>query len=419
MKENKEINEINPKEDILNDTEATDKNSNDSNRVSSEGKIETEKNQENVQQEILKISDTYLKTILERIEILEKEAINNKEIKSKQDEKLSKQEEKLSKQYEKLSKQDEKLSKQEEKISSLERDNKMLKADNKILKADKEKNKEKLLNLENKISNLENRIYDLEALLVRNNINLDVLANRDTLKTFVFLFAVNIDEDNIKLIKEDKNNNKFEIKKKFTELVKNVLKKLKQKLEACDLIRSGFNPDDNISKKDKCINDIKFIECIHYIVCCIDNIVHPPADPQDDNKIKLIGNRSINKLKEGLKLFFKDPEKMNDVKKMINEKENSSIFGGDKDITFENYQKPKNFAYLKNKTYYLKLGENNYEKEFYIQYLFSDLKSDNINNVKMNMKYEEFIEKLNDVIKSFNEKQFTYKADELLSNFKW
>ena len=103
------------------------------------------------------------------------------------------------------------------------------------------------------------------------------------------------------------------------------------------------------------------------------------------------------------------------------EEERNEEFNDQKEeniYTFENYDSPKNTAYLKNNYYYKKLkGKNNYEKEFFIQYLFNpNLKS--FSNTKLAINYESFNNYLENV---FNEFQSLtgLKPLDLIEKLKW
>ena len=110
-------------------------------------------------------------------------------------------------------------------------------------------------------------------------------------------------------------------------------------------------------------------------------------------------------------------QNINDFK----EEERNEEFNDQKEennYTFENYDSPKNTAYLKNNYYYKKLkGKNNYENEFFIQYLFNpNLKS--FSNTKLAINYESFNNYLENV---FNEFQSLtgLKPLDLIEKLKW
>ena len=46
------------------------------------------------------------------------------------------------------------------------------------------------------------RVDALESLIIRNNINVDLLANRDSLKTILLMFSVNLNVTKIEEIKK-------------------------------------------------------------------------------------------------------------------------------------------------------------------------------------------------------------------------
>lgn len=64
----------------------------------------------------------------------------------------------------------------------------------------------------------------------------------------------------------------------------------------------NYSPEET----NKIENNIIFTEYVYLIVCCIDNIVHPPSHVEDNQKEEaiLIGERSITTLLIGLEHFF-------------------------------------------------------------------------------------------------------------------
>ena len=87
-------------------------------------------------------------------------------------------------------------------------------------------------------------------------------------------------------------------------------------------------------------------------------------------------------------------------------------------LSFENYDSPKNDAYLQNNIYFEKLkGKNNYEKIFFIQYLFEpNLLS--FSEAKMGINYEEFNACVNDVILKFKSSHTEIEPFDLIEKLK-
>ena len=170
-------------------------------------------------------------------------------------------------------------------------------------------------NLQNRMNIVEKKIKGLEALVIHNNINMDFISNRDSLKTLLLIVGVNlkvVSEPEIKSICQN-----FVSKVKFTKLILKILDNLSMKLNPKELPwRRGMEKEKNDQvlseeEKKKIIHNIIFFECIHFIVCCIDNIVHPP-DKIDNNEngniySKLMGKRSQDNLEKGLLQFFRNP----------------------------------------------------------------------------------------------------------------
>lgn len=106
------------------------------------------------------------------------------------------------------------------------------------------KNKQKLKeikdnNIELKEDNftIKKNLLELKLLVIRNNINFNLLANRDTLKTILFLFAYEL---NIPVFEELKEKDNLLIyNKKLTKLVLNILYKLNSSKKPV-FLRSGF-----------------------------------------------------------------------------------------------------------------------------------------------------------------------------------
>jgi len=457
----------------------------------------------------------------------------------------------------------EKYNQMEEKYTKINEDNAQLKENYIKINEDNAQLKEKYNQMEEKYTKInednsqlttkmqivEQRLDGLESLIMRNNINIDLLANRDSLKTILLIFSYNLGvtkkEEMIKI-----NNNQF-YKHKFTQILLKVFNKLNKSLNPPVFFRQGFSNTQPANEKDKDTIKKQFIfaECIHFIVCTIDNIIHPQEKEENNNYSKLIGSRSKEKLEKCLIQFFDNPKTTDDLKvmfrkikdnekvdkvkninevnndvlqkkevdksvqekgmdtekkkedeknkaKMINDKkedisieenknindekdkkrkekngnqkvEDKEVFKsennedkqekedklisneikdehynginvvsklenegnineikneekeGEKLINFENYDEPKNIAYLKNKEYYEKLnGKNNYENEFFIQYLFSpDLSS--FSETEMKINYEEFNNYINNELDKFISFNTGINPFDLLKKLKW
>ena len=117
-----------------------------------------------------------------------------------------------------------------------------------------------------------------------------------------------------------------------------ILGHLDKKLNPVIFFRSGFSSHTETlsqEEKEKIKNQLIFVECIHFIVCSIDNIVHPEEEEEEkktDIYSKLIGRRSKKKLQESLIQFFENPKTMEELSSLINNLKNKLIIGqGDKD----------------------------------------------------------------------------------------
>ena len=64
-----------------------------------------------------------------------------------------------------------------------------------------------------KMKKIETRLDALESLVIRNNLNIDLLANRDSLKTILLLFSVNLGVTSIDKIKSISETSEY--KEKF------------------------------------------------------------------------------------------------------------------------------------------------------------------------------------------------------------
>ena len=258
-------------------------------------------------------------------------------------------------------------------ITLMKNDNILLKNDYSQIKKDQDK-------LKSRVEKLEKKFEALESLVIRNNKNVDLLANRDSLKTLLLLFSVNLNVISINEIRKISKNSVT--KTKFHSLVVNILKKLKDSLEPESSLRrkdKDLKEEITLSEEEK--NKIKkkfiFVECIYFIVCSIDNIIHP-KDEEDYSKVK------------------------NEI-----------------ESTFENYYIPKNEAYKRNKEYYRKLkGKNDYKGEFFIQYLFNP-NFENFSDVKMAINYQEFKDYSDKVIEEFNNLKTGVDPLDLIKQLKW
>lgn len=223
-------------------------------------------------------------------------------------------------------------------VASLESDNKDLKEENaeittKITAVESD-NKA----LKTRVFIVEKKMWELESLIIRNNINVDLLANRDSLKTIVLIISFNLGVTKIKDIKTISKNLTYN--KKFTKLLLAVLEQLNillhpaqlpwrkgakdeqsQSLNESEKANTSGEKDKPNLNKEKIIKKIIFVECIHFIVCYIDNIVHPPEesnkniinDTDSDIYSKLINQRTQETLKRGLIQFFENPKTIEEL----------------------------------------------------------------------------------------------------------
>lgn len=155
------------------------------------------------------------------------------------------------------------------------------------------------------IINLKEKMLDQQLIIKRNNIKVVLLTNGDSLKSILLLLSFNLgvtNEDEMKKI-----SNKLICKKKFTALVASVLKRLDELLNQISFLRAGIGKATTLSKemRESYMNKIKFAECIHFIVCSIDNIVHFEKEVNEGFYSKVIGNRGEDVLKKTLIHFLK------------------------------------------------------------------------------------------------------------------
>ena len=114
-------------------------------------------------------------------------------------------------------------------ISDLKSQNKNIQYCNKML------NNENIL-VKKRLKKTEKRLDALESLLIRSNINMDLLADRDSLKTILLMFSVSLNVTKIEEIKKMLKD--YCCTKKFTKLVGDVLGHLDKKLNPVIFIRS-------------------------------------------------------------------------------------------------------------------------------------------------------------------------------------
>ena len=189
---------------------------------------------------------------------------------------------------------------------------KVMEENSKILKNNSLLNK-KNANLEIRMEYIEQRLDDFGSLLIRNNINADLLANRDTLKTVLLIFSYNLGvtkkEEMEKLGETNIYNGKFS----------NLLLKVFQKLdnELNPILRKDVSKNLSENDKKKIIKKFMFAECIHFIVCSLDNIIHPSIKEDNNSYSKLYGNRSKETLEKCIVQFFNNPKTIDELKVMI------------------------------------------------------------------------------------------------------
>lgn len=163
-------------------------------------------------------------------------------------------------------------------------------------------------------------MLDQQLIIKRNNIKVDLLTNGDSLKSILLLLSFNLgvtNEDEMKKI-----SNKLICKKKFTALVASVLKRLDELLNQISFLRAGIGKATTLSKemRESYMNKIKFAECIHFIVCSIDNIVHFEKEVNEGFYSKVIGNRGEDVLKKTLIHFLKILKQQKNLKKISKKK---------------------------------------------------------------------------------------------------
>lgn len=268
--------------------------------------------------------------------------------------------------------------------------------------------------LEEQIKVIYERTAKLELLVMRNNIHMDLLSNRDYIKSIVLLFGINLDDKIRKYIEKDSAGN-YCCKIKYTSLVTEVLKKIKQSFDKFDFKRQGITSSKEESKeKENIIKKIIFIECCHFIVCVIDNMIHPTERINNQEVFsKLYGKKSISTLKDNIKLFFKVSNSIEDLEKIFKVSEK-------KDMTIQTYFNAKELAYLNNKKYYIDLKKKNvYYNSFFIEYLFSPGEN-SIKNIQINISAEEFIKEIENAISDLKLHSLPFQnVEEFIEKLKW
>lgn len=267
--------------------------------------------------------------------------------------------------------------------------------------------------IKQKIENTNAKILKLEALVKRNNINLDLISNRDTLKSILVLFGINIGllSKNI-ILKSDLLGN-YLPDKKFSNLVCELLCKESEILnKKTGFKRQGFDGKENITEKQKIQDNLIFI------ICTIDNIVHSRYKNEIDAKnfiSQLVGNQSISCLFNSLELFFQNPKSIDEL---IQTMSNYQI-NDDDGILLQDYDSAKNKSYMINNEYYQNLHhKNDYKETFFLQYIFSPGEK-SINDTVINIDGKKFISKIKEVINDYDKANGKNASTELISKIKW
>lgn len=274
---------------------------------------------------------------------------------------------------------------------------------------------EKDENRREEIKELKSKLSKVEVLVTRSNINLDLISNRDTIKSLLLLFGISLGYINReKELHKDPLGN-YSYSGSFSNLVCHLLSKESEKLKkSSGFTRPGIEIKENPAKKIA-EDNLKFIEACHFIVCSLDNVVHPKYKDKEDEKqffSQLIGNKSVPNLLTSLKLFFLDPKNIDELKKITEKYENK-----DEEIIIQSYRVAKNEAYKINQKYYEKIKINEYKRDFYLEYIFP-LNEEIFDDSIMTIKYNDFIDKLERVLKEYevNSKE---NASDLISKLIW
>ena len=291
--------------------------------------------------------------------------------------------------------------------------------------------------LNEKIENLSYRVRNLELVIRRSNANLDLIVNRDTIRTILLLFAINEKIITYSEAVEEYNDGEIHSKISYMTLIKRILCHLTGKPDPFGFHRSenyeknfkGFSrgkedytknitvDTGNCNKKLVIDNEkIIFVEFCHFLVLVFDKIVHPgqknadDEEGEDDNE-KLIsqisGNKSLSSLEQGLKLFFEDTREMCDLKQIFDNSEN------DIKLMMETYNSVKKYIYFVNKKCCENLGVNNYIKKFFLEKLFyPSHKENDFSKIKLNITLQKFNERMKQIIDDFKKKKNIGKSPE-------
>ena len=291
--------------------------------------------------------------------------------------------------------------------------------------------------LNEKIENLSYRVRNLELVIRRSNANLDLIVNRDTIRSILLMFAINEKIITYSEAVEEYNDGEIHSKISYMTLIKRILCHLTGKPDPFGFHRSenyeknfggfGRGKEDytknitvdtgNCNKKLVIDNEkIIFVEFCHFLVLVFDKIVHPgqknadDEEGEDDNK-KLIsqisGNKSLSSLEQGLKLFFEDTREICDLKQIFDNSEN------DVKLMMETYNSVKKYIYFVNKKCCENLGVNNYIKKFFLEKLFyPSHKENDFSKIKLNITLQKFNERMKQIIDDFKKKKNIGKCPE-------
>ena len=294
--------------------------------------------------------------------------------------------------------------------------------------------------LNEKIENLSYRVRNLELVIRRSNANLNLIVNRDTIRSILLMFAINEKIITYSEAVEEYNDGEIHSKISYMTLIKRILCHLTGKPDPFGFHRSenyeknfkGFSrgkedytknitiDTGNCNKKLVIDNEkIIFVEFCHFLVLVFDKIVHPgqknadDEEGEDDNK-KLIsqisGNKSLSSLEQGLKLFFEDAREMCDLKQIFDNSEN------DVKLMMETYNSVKKYIYFVNKKCCENLGVNNYIKKFFLEKLFyPSHKENDFSKIKLNITLQKFNERMKQIIDDFKKKKNIGKCPESIT----
>ena len=283
--------------------------------------------------------------------------------------------------------------------------------------------------LNEKIENLSYRVRNLELVIRRSNANLNLIVNRDTIRSILLMFAINEKIITYSEAVEEYNDGEIHSKISYMTLIKRILCHLTGKPDPFGFHRSenyeknfkGFSRgkedytknitiDTGNCNKKLVIDDEKiiFVEFCHFLVLVFDKIVHPgqknadDEEGEDDNK-KLIsqisGNKSLSSLEQGLKLFFEDTREICDLKQIFDNSEN------DIKLMMETYNSVKKYIYFVNKKCCENLGVNNYIKKFFLEKLFyPSHKENDFSKIKLNITLQTFNERMKLIVDDFKKR---------------